>query len=289
MDAKLRIEQALESAIQGCECAPSPPGLAAAMRYAVFPGGHRIRPRIALAVALACGDDRPALSDAGAAAIELLHCASLVHDDLPAFDDASTRRGKPSVHRASGQPLAILTGDALIIQAFDVLARAGAQSPDRLSAMTLTVARAVGTPHGICAGQAWEEEQKIDLSAYQRAKTGSLFAGATAVGAVAAGHEPVAWRLLGERLGEAYQVADDICDVAADPEAIGKPIGQDAAHARPNAARELGIDGAKKRLKILISEALDDIPRCPGRDQLRQRILKDASGFLPEGVAQHVA
>ena len=93
MDAKLRIERALEEAIKGCECAPSPPGLATAMRYAVFPGGHRIRPRIALAVALACGDDRPALSDAGAAAIELLHCASLVHDDLPAFDNASTRRG----------------------------------------------------------------------------------------------------------------------------------------------------------------------------------------------------
>jgi len=132
-------------------------------------------------------------------------------------------------------------------------------------------------------------EQRIDRWSYQRAKTGSLCAGATSVGAVAAGYDPVAWRLLGERLGEAYQVADDICDDAADPESIGKPIGQDAAHARPNAAVELGIEGAKKRLKSLITIALDDIPACPGREVLRKLILKDASGFLPSGVAQHAA
>lgn len=282
MDVRLRIETALEKAIAGCEAAPSPPGLAAAMRYAVFPGGHRIRPKIALAVALACGDDRPELADAGAASIELLHCASLVHDDLPAFDNASTRRGKPSVHRSFGEPLAVLTGDALIILAFESLARAGATAPDRLAPLITTIARSVGTPHGICAGQAWEGEADIDLSAYQRAKTGSLFAGATAIGAVAAGHHPAAWWGLGERLGEAYQVADDICDVAADPDMIGKPTGQDATHARPNAAVELGLDGAKNRLKTLIATALDDIPPCPGRDMLRQAILQESSGFLPK-------
>jgi geranylgeranyl diphosphate synthase type II len=238
-----------------------------------------------MAVALACGDDRPALADAGAASIELLHCASLVHDDLPAFDNASTRRGKPSVHRKFGEPLAVLVGDALIILAFEVLAKAAASDPDRLAPLIGTVGRAVGTPHGICAGQAWEEESSIDLCAYQRAKTGSLFAGATAVGAVAAGHHPAAWRALGERLGEAYQVADDICDLAADPEMIGKPIGQDAANARPNAAAEFGIDGAKRRLKELITTAVDEIPSCPGRDMLSKVILKESSGFLPKDLA----
>jgi len=179
----------------------------------------------------------------------------------------------------------VLTGDALIILAFESLARAGATAPDRLAPLITTIGRAVGTPHGICAGQAWEGESSIDLSAYQRAKTGSLFAGATAIGAVAAGHHPAAWRGLGERLGEAYQVADDICDVAADPETIGKPIGQDAAHARPNAAVQLGLDGAKRRLKELITGALDDIPACPGRDMLQKIILRESSGFLPKELA----
>jgi geranylgeranyl pyrophosphate synthase len=95
--------------------------LAAAMRHAVFPGGARIRPQLCLAVARACGDSDPALADAAAAAIELLHCASLVHDDLPCFDDAPLRRGRASVHCAFGERLAVLAGDALIVQAFQTL------------------------------------------------------------------------------------------------------------------------------------------------------------------------
>ena len=91
-----------------------------------FPGGARIRPRLCLAVAQACGEDQPAVTDAAAAAIELLHCASLVHDDLPCFDDAPIRRGKPSVHRAFGEQLAVLAGDALIVLAFETLALAAA-------------------------------------------------------------------------------------------------------------------------------------------------------------------
>ena len=100
-----------------------PPLLASALRYAVFPGGHRIRPQLCLAVARACGDERSRSADAAAAAIELLHCASLVHDDLPCFDDADMRRGKPSVHAQFGEPIAVLAGDALIVLAFETLAR----------------------------------------------------------------------------------------------------------------------------------------------------------------------
>lgn len=287
MDIKTRIERALDGAIAHCETADAPPGLAGALRYAVFPGGQRIRPRLSLAVAMACGDDRPHVSEAAASAIELLHCASLVHDDLPAFDDAATRRGKPSLHRAFNEPLAVLAGDALIVLAFETLARADAG--DRLAPLILTVGRSTGMPFGICAGQAWEGEQKVDLSAYQQAKTGSLFAGATAAGAVSAGHDPVPWRLLGERLGEAYQCADDICDVAADPEKLGKPVGQDEAHHRPSAARELGIEGAKKRLEKLVTSAMDAVPPCPGQAALREHILKQASGFLPRHVRERAA
>jgi geranylgeranyl diphosphate synthase type II len=100
MDAMSRIERALNASMALAEGPGSPPRLAEAMRYAVFPKGARIRPRLCLAVAAACGDDEPGLADAAAASIELLHCASLVHDDLPAFDDAATRRGKPSLHLA---------------------------------------------------------------------------------------------------------------------------------------------------------------------------------------------
>jgi geranylgeranyl diphosphate synthase type II len=100
MDAQLRIEQALDAALRLGESAAAPPRLQAATRHAVFPGGARIRPRLCLAVAWACGDDRPPLADAAAVSIELLHCASLVHDDLPCFDDAAMRRGQASVHAA---------------------------------------------------------------------------------------------------------------------------------------------------------------------------------------------
>ena len=289
MDLKLRIEHALETAISASEVGTAPPGLAAAIRYAVFPAGHRIRPRILLGVAAACGDDAPAISDSAAAAIELLHCASLVHDDLPAFDGASTRRGKPSVHRAFGEPLAVLTGDALIVLAFETLARGSTERVERLAPLIGAVGRAVGLPGGICAGQAWECEAKVDLSAYQQAKTGALFAGAAAAGAIAAGRAGDAWMAFGNGLGEAYQVADDICDLIADPEVIGKPIGQDQAHARPNAARELGIDGAKKRLGDLMRRSIAAIPDCPGRDGLCKMVMAEGGKILPKGAVQHAA
>src|SRR3954470_2416047 len=115
MDAATRIELALTVAVTRAEAPGCPPRLGAALRHAVFPRGARIRPRLCLAVAAACGDDDPTAADAAAAAaaVDLLHCASLVHADLPCFDDAPTRRGKPSVHRTFGEPLAVLAGDAL--------------------------------------------------------------------------------------------------------------------------------------------------------------------------------
>jgi len=103
-----RIDRAITAAIRGGQVAPSPGKLASALHYAVTPGGARIRPVILLSVAGACGDDSPAIADAAATALELIHCASLVHDDLPSFDDADMRRGKPSLHRAYSEPLAVL-------------------------------------------------------------------------------------------------------------------------------------------------------------------------------------
>ena len=119
-----RIEAAIANAIRLGQGRGAVPGkLQKALDYAVTPGGARIRPTILTSVAMACGDDRPALTDAAAAALELIHCASLVHDDMPCFDNADVRRGKPSVHRKWSEPIALLTGDSLIVLAFEVIAR----------------------------------------------------------------------------------------------------------------------------------------------------------------------
>jgi geranylgeranyl diphosphate synthase type II len=284
-----RIEQALEHALADAAGAEAPPLLGRALRYAVFPGGHRIRPQIVLAVSGACGGRDPAAAEAAAAAIELLHCASLVHDDLPAFDNADLRRGKASVHVAFGEPLAVLTGDALIVLAFETLVRALAGEPSKLALLCGVVVRAVGSPRGIVAGQAWESEPAAPLVDYQRAKTGALFVGATLAGAAAAGVDPAPWRALGAAIGEAYQVADDLRDVLCDAEELGKPIGQDARRLRPNAAAELGVGGAKARLKGLVDHAAASIPDCPGAEDLRAAVRAQTSAFFPKQLARYAA
>jgi geranylgeranyl diphosphate synthase, type II len=284
MDSIPRIEQALMAAVAAGEADGCPPRLAAAIRHAVFPGGARIRPRLCLAVARACGDDDPALTDAAASAIELLHCASLVHDDLPCFDDADTRRGQASVHAAYGERLAVLAGDALIVAAFQTLGLAGARSPQRLARLMTTIGRGVGMPYGIVAGQAWECEPRVALRDYQRAKTGALFAAATSAGAEAAGGDATAWKALGEWLGEAYQVADDIRDVIADPAALGKPIGQDVALGRPSVATEQGLTGAIAHFERLVACAVEAVPPCRGAGALRALVRAESERLVPKAL-----
>jgi geranylgeranyl diphosphate synthase, type II len=290
MYASDRIEAALERALSlsivpneafgsRLEC---PPKLAAALRYSLFPGGGRFRPRLCLAVAMACGEDQRDCTDAAAAAIEILHCASLVHDDLPCFDNAATRRGKPSVHRAFGERLAVLSGDALIVLAFQVAARGAIAVPERLPALLSIVGESVGAPGGIAAGQAWECESTVSLAAYQQSKTGALFAAATMAGAVSTGADPAPWRAVGLGLGEAYQVADDLHDAVDSEEDMGKPVRRDEALGRPSAAIELGIDGAVLRLNRLLSLAADAIPPCRGADGLRALIAAETSRLLPK-------
>jgi geranylgeranyl diphosphate synthase type II len=282
---RLDCEQELRAAVQRSAGKPCPPMLAQALEYAVFPGGARVRPQLCLAVAAANGGSDPAMAGAAAAAIELLHCASLVHDDLPCFDDATERRGKPSVHAVFGERIAILTGDALIVSAFEALA-AGADSatePARLAKVTSLVARGVGGPSGIAAGQAWECEPVVDVPRYHRAKTGALFIAATCSGAAAAGVDTAPWQTLGAKIGEAYQVADDIQDVTADAATLGKPTGLDVALNRPSAVRELGLEGAVQRLKTLLQDGMDSIPDCKGRAMLHELVQKQSTRFYPRG------
>jgi len=284
-----RIQSALQAAVSKGEAAGGPPQLGAAIRHAVFPGGARVRPQLCLAVAQACDEDDPALTDAAAAAVELLHCASLVHDDLPCFDDSALRRGLPSVHSAFGERLAVLAGDALIVLAFQTLAIGARQSPERLAPLMALVSQGVGVPFGIVAGQAWECEPQVVLSDYQRAKTGALFAAATMAGALAAGGDARAWRAFGEWLGEAYQVADDIRDVMADPTVIGKPVGRDHALGRPSAAREQGLHAAIGRFDQLVARASESVPVCRGASALRSLVRKESERLVPRAWLERSA
>jgi geranylgeranyl diphosphate synthase type II len=286
-----RIEAALEDALAFAAGPGHPPRLIEAMRHAVFPGGARVRPRLALAVAAACGDEAPRVSVAAAAAIELLHCASLTHDDLPCFDDADTRRGRPSVHAAVGEPIAVLAGDALIVLSFETLARSASASPARLARLVGIVGRGAGAPMGICAGQAWESEPAgtVDVDAYHQAKTGALFVAASMAGAVAAGADPEPWRALGEALGGAYQAADDLLDALAEAPEAGKPVRRDGALARPSLVARYGVDGAEARLRSHVTAAMDAVPPCAGAPMLREMVRAQALRLAPKNFATTAA
>jgi len=141
-------------------------------------------------------------------------------------------------------------------------------------------------PVGIVAGQAWECESRVTLADYQRAKTGALFAAATMAGAQAAGALAAPWRALGEWLGEAYQAADDIRDVAGDPRVMGKPIGRDVALLRPSSASELGLDGAIAHFDQLVARAIAAVPDCRGAEQLRALVRLEAERLVPQSMSE---
>lgn len=273
------IEVALHRAVAQITGDGCPPSLARAVEYAVFPAGHRFRPRLAMAVADALGAPESELALTAAVAVEFLHCASLVQDDLPAFDDAAVRRDRPSLHRELGEALAVLAADALIIGAFDLLGRAATRDPLRAARMVTEIARGVGSPHGAVAGQAWEVEAEIDLVRYHRAKTAALFEAATAAGAIAAGHAPEPWRIVGLWLGRAYQIADDIAD-----EGQGACAGSDAALGRPNALRALGARGSAEALDQCIGSALRAIPLCEGRQRFRAFLAHMLAEFRAQAL-----
>lgn len=266
------IDDAIEQALRGQR--PGPPKLTAAIRHAVFPGGSRLRPRLLRAVHEAVGGSDPEAMRACAVALELVHCGSLVHDDLPCFDDAATRRGAPSVHRQFGEALAILTGDALIVLAFQALVA----SPHRLDAMVRELARSTGHPAGIIAGQAWESEQRVRLATYHEAKTAALFEAACALGALSAREDPAPWRDVGRLLGRAYQIADDVADATGADH--GKPAFRDRELGRPSAAVELGTGPSLERVEALLGDAIHAVPPCPGQGELRRWLASASLGAL---------
>jgi len=252
-----RVEASLDAALPNPDLAPQ--RLHAAMRHAALGGGKRMRPLLVYAAGTLTGADEAVL-DAPATAVELIHAYSLVHDDLPAMDDDALRRGQPTVHVAFDEATAILAGDALQTLAFEVLAASQAGAVLRV-AWLQTLARASGVA-GMCGGQALDIDatgQRQSVEALQQMhalKTGALIRASVRLGALAGGvDEDTLQRLdaFAEALGLAFQVRDDILDVEASSEVLGKTAGKDAAQDKSTYPALLGMDGAKAKLDQLAS------------------------------------
>ncbi|MFQ3788497.1 (2E,6E)-farnesyl diphosphate synthase [Halomonas sp. A29] len=240
---------------------PAAPRLEDAMRHGLLVGGKRLRPLLVYLAGRALGAHDEAL-DAPAAAVELIHAYSLVHDDLPAMDDDDLRRGQPTVHRAYDEATAILAGDALQTLAFEVLARA---AHPRLPALILTLATAAGRD-GMVGGQALDlaavgGHPDVEALATMHAhKTGALIRAAVRMGALTAVEESdprvAALEHYAEALGLAFQIHDDVLDVTGDTQTLGKASGADAARDKPTYPALLGLEGARRRASELTEEAL---------------------------------
>jgi geranylgeranyl diphosphate synthase, type II len=214
-----------------------PSSIHRAMRYSLFAGGKRIRPILAIAAAGAVTDS-PAGVEHAAAALELVHTYSLVHDDLPALDNDDLRRGRPTCHKVFGDAIAILAGDALLTLSFEVLSRLPAIGAERKIRLVEELSRAAGTVGGMIGGQVNDiegERQKPTaalLDSIHRAKTGALLRASVRMGAIYAGaseQQIAALSDYGEHIGLAFQIIDDVLDVEESSEALGKTAGKDEA------------------------------------------------------------
>jgi geranylgeranyl pyrophosphate synthase len=255
-----RVEQALQDALPTDSTRPAV--LHEAMRYCVLGGGKRIRPILCIAAAEAFGTPAAQVLTP-AIAIELFHCSTLIHDDLPCMDDDDLRRGQPTCHIKFGEANAVLTGDALMIHAFQLLAEYGTP------ALSLELAKAAGS-RGVIAGQVEDlaaegSVPNADLLEFiHYNKTAILIQAGVRMGAIAAGataDELDNVSLFGEKIGFAFQVADDILDETSSDEILGKPAGSDRELKKMTYPAVHGMDAARRRLQTLTEEAIASIDK----------------------------
>lgn len=272
------VEQALETFLPPAGTAPAK--LHEAMRYTVLGGGKRVRPLLVYAAGAVFGADLRTLARA-AAAVEMIHAYSLVHDDMPCMDDDALRRGKPTVHVAYDEATALLVGDALQAQAFAVLAQEQMMPAARQVAMLRVLASAAGSA-GMCGGQAIDlDSVGISLSLEQlermhQLKTGALLRASVVLGALAGRDVGVDEREALDRyanaIGLAFQVVDDVLDATADSATLGKTAGKDAAANKPTYVSILGLEESKRLAEKLRREAHDALAPF-GEKALRLREL----------------
>ena len=294
-DASPRLQEALDSTVEGVnktisrilpETDLAESRLFDAMRYSVLNGGKRLRPFMVIHAASLFNVD-PTRARRTAAAVELLHCYSLVHDDLPAMDDSDKRRGKATTHRKFDEATAILSGDALLTLAFEVLSDRDTH-PDPHVRIELVRKLAVASGgHGMVGGQMLDligEKEEFDLgtiSRMQRMKTGHLFAFACEAGAILGkADEPHKKALCNYAydLGLAFQVTDDVLDVEADPEDTGKPANQDEQAGKSTFVSTMGKEQAKMRAEMLVHQAIRHLHIFGGRAEM----LKELAMYVLE-------
>ena len=256
-------DRALEELLPGVEIVPA--SIHGAMRHSVFAGGKRLRPVLAFQAAVAIGGAVPAGIERLAAALEMLHTYSLIHDDLPALDNDDLRRGRPTCHKVFGEAIAILAGDALQTRAFEVLS--GLDSPPAATVQIIgLVANAVGTVEGMIGGQVLdiESEHKKQtpelVQAIHRAKTGALIRVSVVSGGLYAGasaEDAARLTIFGTKAGLAFQIADDVLDLTADSADLGKTAGKDLAAEKATWPAVYGIQQSERDAARLIEEAFD--------------------------------
>ncbi|OLP56032.1 farnesyl-diphosphate synthase [Rhizobium rhizosphaerae] len=267
-----RAAQAVEACLDGllspepgADEIARPSRLLAAMRHGVLNGGKRLRPYLVLESARLCGGDHLAALRI-AAALECIHCYSLVHDDLPAMDDDDLRRGQPTVHIAFDEATAILAGDSLLTLAFDIAAAPETPlSGESRAALVVALARAAGIG-GMAGGQALDLAAELSppdeagIVTLQAMKTGALIRFACEAGALIAGADAAtqaSLRRYGEVIGRAFQIADDLLDITSDAASLGKATGKDEGRGKGTLVGLRGIDWAREELGRLVAEAED--------------------------------
>ncbi len=272
-----RVEAALQRSLPGPQHVPA--RLHEAMRYATLEGGKRVRPLLTFAAGELAGAD-PARLDSVACAVEMIHAYSLVHDDLPCMDDDVLRRGKPTVHVEYDEATAMLVGDALQAQAFQLLSEPGLAGDPKLQLeMVKTLALAAGS-RGMAGGQAIDlaatgkQLSQTELEFMHVRKTGALISAAVKMGALCAGSCPPALEQYAHRIGLAFQVVDDVLDSEASTATLGKTAGKDSAQGKPTYVSAMGAPRAKafaEELRRGAQEALAPL----GRRALRLQQLAD--------------
>ena len=258
-ETRERVEVALDASLGPEE----PENLRAAMRYSLLAGGKRLRPILCLAACELAG--APAdLALPTAVALEMVHTMSLIHDDLPAMDNDDLRRGRPTSHKMFGEAMAILAGDALLSRAFEMVAlRSPGVEPERLLAVLGELSRAAGAP-GLVGGQVVDldsEGKDVDLTTLEYIhlhKTGALLRACVVCGALVGGAAEnllEALRVYARGIGLAFQIIDDILDVTASSEVLGKTAGKDLTADKTTYPKLLGLEESRKRAEVLVIEA----------------------------------
>lgn len=269
-DIQARINQFLETQLNQVDTQPAP--LADAMKYALLLGGKRIRPFLVYATGRMLGASMNQL-DYVAAAIEAVHAYSLIHDDLPAMDNDSLRRGEPTCHVAFDEATAILAGDALQAFAFETLTNATALSAEQKVRLVHALSHAAGA-QGMCLGQSLDlisEHKSVSLTELERIhnnKTAALLSAALIMGFICSprySDKQLEQQLAryGAAIGLAFQVQDDILDIEGESSVLGKTVGADLASDKSTYPKLLGLDGAKQKAQDLYQIALSELDRIP--------------------------